>query len=85
MERGIITHKCKAGTPYHNDVVDLEHVQWKLWRKLWRNEVACDPYRIQNTDISEMQIRESKTIYLHSEERLMILMIYYEDDELFKI
>jgi len=32
-----------------------------------------------------MQIRESKTIYLHSEERLMILMIYYEDDELFKL
>jgi len=47
--------------------------------------VVCDPYRIQNTDISEMQIWESKTIYLHSEERLMILMIYYEDDELFKL
>jgi hypothetical protein len=31
MEAGAITHKCKEGAPYHNEVVDLEHVQWKLW------------------------------------------------------
>jgi hypothetical protein len=28
---------------------------------------------------------KSKTIHFHSEERLMILMIYCKDDELFKI
>jgi hypothetical protein len=41
--------------------------------------------RNKTQEICEMQIWESKTIYFHSEKRLMVLMIYYKDDELFKV